>query len=123
MFKWISKSWNKFVDSFVVEEKKIKTIAVRDLQNKTKKELEKIGRKIGIELDRRLTKTKLINKTYVSTDNDEISKISESCGAHIIERPKNISSDFSKTPSNNSIGVLSIPEFINSIASSMQATP
>jgi len=62
MFKWISKSWNKFVDSFVVEEKKIKTIAVRDLQNKTKKELEKIGRKIGIELDRRLTKTKLINK-------------------------------------------------------------
>ena len=62
MFKWISKSWKKFVDSFVVEEKKIKTIAVRDLQNKTKKELEKIGRKIGIELDRRLTKTKLINK-------------------------------------------------------------
>ena len=62
MFGWISKSWKKFVDSFVVEEKKIKTIAVRDLQNKTKKELEKIGRKIGIELDRRLTKTKLINK-------------------------------------------------------------
>ena len=62
MFKWISKSWNKFLDSFIVEEKKIKTIAVRDLQNKTKKELEKIGRKIGIELDRRLTKTKLINK-------------------------------------------------------------
>lgn len=62
MFKWISKSWNKFLDSFIVEEKKIKTIAVRDLKDKTKKELEKIGRKIGIELDRRLTKTKLINK-------------------------------------------------------------
>ena len=62
MFKWISKSWNKFVDSFVVEEKKVKTIVVKDLQDKTKKELEKIGRKIGIELDRRLTKTKLINK-------------------------------------------------------------
>ena len=62
MFGWISKSWKKFVDSFVVEEKKIKTIAVRDLKDKTKKELEKIGRKIGIELDRRLTKTKLINK-------------------------------------------------------------
>ena len=30
MFKWISKSWNKFVDSLVVEEKKIKTIG--DLQ-------------------------------------------------------------------------------------------
>jgi hypothetical protein len=62
MFGWISKSWKKFVDSFVVEEKKVKTIVVKDLQDKTKKELEKIGRKIGIELDRRLTKTKLINK-------------------------------------------------------------
>ena len=62
MFEWISKSWNKFVDSFVVEEKKLKTVVVRDLKDKTKKELEKIGRKIGIELDRRLTKTKLINK-------------------------------------------------------------
>ena len=62
MFGWISKSWKKFVDSFVVEEKKLKTIVVRDLKDKTKKELEKIGRKIGIELDRRLTKTKLINK-------------------------------------------------------------
>ena len=61
MFKWISKSCNKFLDSFIVEEKKIKTIAVRDLKDKTKKELEKIGRKIGIELDRRFTKTKLIN--------------------------------------------------------------
>jgi len=62
MFEWISKSWNKFLDSFIVEEKKVKTIVVRDLKDKTKKELEKIGRKIGIELDRRLTKTKLINK-------------------------------------------------------------
>ena len=62
MFGWISKSWKKFVDSFIVEEKKVKTIVVRDLKDKTKKELEKIGRKIGIELDRRLTKTKLINK-------------------------------------------------------------
>ena len=62
MFEWINKSWNKFVDSFVTEEKKVKTIVVRDLKDKTIKELEKIGRKIGIELDRRLTKTKLINK-------------------------------------------------------------
>ena len=62
MFEWINKSWNKFVDSFIVEEKIVKTIVVRDLKDKTKKELEKIGRKIGIELDRRLTKTKLINK-------------------------------------------------------------
>jgi len=62
MFEWISKSWKKFVDSFVVEETKVKTVVIRDLKDKTKKELEKIGRKIGIELDRRLTKTKLINK-------------------------------------------------------------
>ena len=62
MFKWISKSWKKFVDSFVVEETTLKTVVIKDLKDKTKKELEKIGRKIGIELDRRLTKTKLINK-------------------------------------------------------------
>ena len=44
------------------------TIKVKDgeiderFKKKTKKELEKLGRKIGIELDRRLTKHKLINK-------------------------------------------------------------
>ena len=37
-------------------------IAVKDLEKKTKKELESIGRRMGIELDRRLTKQKLINK-------------------------------------------------------------
>ena len=42
--------------------KKSTTITVKDLKNKTKKELERIGRKLGIELDRRLTKSKLINK-------------------------------------------------------------
>ena len=49
----------------VVNDKpKKKSIVVRvgDLQYKTKKELEIIGRKIGIELDRRLTKQKLINR-------------------------------------------------------------
>ena len=35
---------------------------IKGLKNKTKKELEKLGRKVGIELDRRLTKSKLINK-------------------------------------------------------------
>ena len=45
------------------EPKKTSTvILIKDLKNKTKKELEKIGRKLGIELDRRLTKLKLINR-------------------------------------------------------------
>ncbi len=42
--------------------KKSNTITVKDLKNKTKKELERIGRKLGIELDRRLTKSKLVNR-------------------------------------------------------------
>ena len=37
-------------------------VDIKGLKNKTKKELEKFGRKVGIELDRRLTKSKLINK-------------------------------------------------------------
>ena len=41
---------------------KQKAISIADLEYKTKKELEIIGRKIGIELDRRLTKQKLINR-------------------------------------------------------------
>ena len=37
-------------------------INVKDLKKKTKAELEKLGRKIGIELDKRLTKPKLISQ-------------------------------------------------------------
>ena len=44
------------------EKRKKKAIHLADLEYKTKKELEIIGRKIGIELDRRLTKQKLINR-------------------------------------------------------------
>ena len=62
--------WKKFKSLFNLdyplvltkEVKKNKGIAIQDLQYKTKKELESIGRKMGIELDRRLTKQKLINK-------------------------------------------------------------
>ena len=62
--------WKKFKSLFNLdyplvltkEVKKDKGIAIQDLQYKTKKELESIGRKMGIELDRRLTKQKLINK-------------------------------------------------------------
>ncbi|MAD25190.1 MAG: hypothetical protein CMO44_13555 [Verrucomicrobiales bacterium] len=42
--------------------KKPETISLKELQSRTKKQLESIGRKMGIELDRRLTKSKLINK-------------------------------------------------------------
>ena len=51
---WITKPYMK---------KEIKKdVMIKDLEKKTKKELESIGRKLGIELDRRLTKQKLINK-------------------------------------------------------------
>ena len=46
----------------LTKEVKSKEVMIKDLEKKTKKELESIGRKMGIELDRRLTKQKLINK-------------------------------------------------------------
>ena len=42
--------------------KKSTVILLKDLKSKTKSELERIGRKLGIELDRRLSKTKLVNR-------------------------------------------------------------
>ena len=62
------KLWTK-IKSWIVKPymkplklKKEWEIDVKGLKSKTKKELEKLGRKVGIELDRRLTKSKLINK-------------------------------------------------------------
>ena len=52
---WITKPYMKPL-------KLTNEIDIKGLKNKTKKELEKLGRKGGIELDRRLTKSKLINK-------------------------------------------------------------
>ena len=57
---WITKPYLKPLK--LTKEVKQKGVAIEDLQYKTKKELESIGRKMGIELDRRLTKQKLINK-------------------------------------------------------------
>ena len=37
-------------------------INLKGLEKKTKAELEKLGRKIGVELDKRLTKSKLISQ-------------------------------------------------------------
>ena len=42
--------------------KKKDEINLKGLEKKTKAELEKLGRKVGIELDRRLTKDKLIKQ-------------------------------------------------------------
>jgi len=42
--------------------KKKPDIDVKGLEKKTKAELEKIGRKVGVELDRRLTKAKLVQQ-------------------------------------------------------------
>ena len=53
--------WKK-IKSFFQPKKKEPKIAIADLQYKTKAELEKIGRKVGIELDKRLTKAKLITQ-------------------------------------------------------------
>ena len=57
--------WKKikdFITKPYMNKEKKKDVMINDLQYKTKKELESIGRKLGIELDRRLTKQKLINK-------------------------------------------------------------
>ena len=63
MFKVNKKFFDSVVKSYMLEDKpKQKAVSLADLEYKTKKELETIGRKIGIELDRRLTKQKLINR-------------------------------------------------------------
>ena len=62
--KWfdsVLKSYDK-QPKFLSGKKKSEEVKLVDLEYKTKKELEIIGRKIGIELDRRLTKDKLINR-------------------------------------------------------------
>ena len=56
MFKWIEKLVDKVVGSYQVDE------PPKYLEKKTKKELEALGRKIGIEVDRRLTKAKIIKQ-------------------------------------------------------------
>lgn len=53
--KWIIDSYEK---PLVLKDE----VKIKDLEKKTKIQLEKLGRKLGVELDRRLTKSKLINK-------------------------------------------------------------
>ena len=52
---WIIKSYEK---PLVLKDE----LKIKELEKKTKIQLEKLGRKLGVELDRRLTKSKLINK-------------------------------------------------------------
>ena len=58
--------WKKFKSLFNLDYplvlKKEDEIDLKNLNKKTKKELEKLGRKVGIELDKRLTKDKLIKQ-------------------------------------------------------------
>ena len=54
---WITKPYMK-----PLKLKKEWEVDIKGLKSKTKKELEKLGRKIGIELDRRFTKDKLIKQ-------------------------------------------------------------
>ena len=53
---------NKFFSSLVSVDtnKVLSKDDIKQLAKKTKLELEKIGRKIGVELDRRFTKSKII---------------------------------------------------------------
>ena len=58
------KLWNKIKEFFISGAPGIKKpkFDLSNLEKKTKAELEKLGRKIGVELDKRLTKDKLIKQ-------------------------------------------------------------
>ena len=60
----MKKLWKKikgfFFSSPLVLTKEVKKIDTKGLEKKTKAELEKLGRKIGVELDKRFTKAKLV---------------------------------------------------------------
>ena len=61
----MKKLWKKIKSFFVkplVLKNEVKKIDTKGLEKKTKAELEKLGRKIGVELDKRLTKSKLISQ-------------------------------------------------------------
>ena len=62
----MKKMWKKIKSFFssapLVLKDEVKKIDTKGLEKKTKAELEKLGRKIGIDLDRRLTKAKVISK-------------------------------------------------------------
>ena len=61
--KFLVKLKNIFVSTADInKDGKLSKDDIKALKNKTKTELEKIARKVGVELDRRLTKSKLIKQ-------------------------------------------------------------
>jgi len=54
--------WKKIKSLFIKPLVLKDEINLKDINKKTKAELEKLGRKIGIELDKRQTKSKLISQ-------------------------------------------------------------
>ena len=56
--KWLNWNFKSYNKPLVLKNE----IKIKELEKKTKLQLEKLGRKLGVELDRRLTKSKLINK-------------------------------------------------------------
>ena len=56
--KWLNWTFKTYDKPLVLKNE----IKIKELEKKTKLQLEKLGRKLGVELDRRLTKSKLINK-------------------------------------------------------------
>ena len=61
IFKVIKDFFVSGAPAWGVKEKQKVELKLKDLKKKTKNELEKIGRKVGVELDKRLTKDKLIS--------------------------------------------------------------
>ena len=74
IWKKLKEDLKKLTDFLVgtkplVLKNEVKKIDTKDLNKKTKAELEKLGRKIGIELDKRLTKAKLIAEIKIKNYN------------------------------------------------------
>ena len=62
IFKAIKDFFVSGAPAWGVKETEKVELKLKDLKKKTKTELEKIGRKVGVELDKRLTKDKLISE-------------------------------------------------------------
>ena len=56
--KWLNWNFKSYNKPLVLKNE----IKIKELEKKTKLQLEKLGRKLGVELDRRLTKDKLIKQ-------------------------------------------------------------
>ena len=64
MFKWLNKIFAVTHREIKKEKPLVLVPSKKDLSKMTKKDLEALGRKHKIELDRRLTKDKLVNALH-----------------------------------------------------------